>query len=115
MKTKTSESYISLILLFFNYWLAISWANPVVTPSVNGLTISFELNNLQVQSASVSSKTEQDLSRYKQITYGQSPAAGRLSVAGNPQLPVSRFIIGVPISSNPTIDVTQVTTFPSKL
>ena len=110
MKTKTSKSYIALILLFLNYCLAICWANPIVTPSVDGLTISFELNNLKVQSASASGKTEQDLSGYKQITYGQSPTTGRLSVAGNPQLPVSRFIIGVPVSSNPTIDVTQVTT-----
>ena len=93
-------------------------AGQIVRPDANGVTIEFDLTNLTISEVEVVGQIGQGQTKYHRIHYGNREKAnrstaestGRLSETGNPQLPVSRFIIGVPPQSRPWVEVIQTTT-----
>ena len=73
-----------------------SYADLIAESSVNGITVEFKLSDLQVTSI------EQNGVKYQPVSY---EGCGFTSEEGNPHLPVSRILLGVPANTSFSVEV----------
>ncbi|MDP6995789.1 MAG: C25 family cysteine peptidase [Candidatus Poribacteria bacterium] len=114
----TAHNTTFVLLIALSFISGSISAGQIVRPDANGVTIEFDLTNLTISEVEVEGQIGQGQVKYHRIHYGNREKAnrstaestGRLSEVGNPQLPVSRFIIGVPPQSKPWVEAIQTIT-----
>lgn len=108
---RLSKSFLLLVthILSFILWVSVvflgsigtlSYADIVAKSDVDGITVEFNLSGLNVASI------ERNGVKYQSVSYEE---CGFTSEEGNPQLPVSRILLGVPAGSSFSVEVLHAT------
>ena len=105
----TSFALPSTHVLPFILWVSVvflgsigarSYADIIAKSDVNGITVEFDLSELKVETV------ERDGVRYQSVSYED---CGFTSEEGNPHLPVSRILLGVPADTSFSVEVLRAT------
>lgn len=87
-------------VVFLSSIVALSYADIIAKSDFDGITVEFNLSELEVETV------ERNSVKYQSVSY---EGCGFTSEEGNPQLPVSRILLGVPADTIFSVEVLHAT------